>query len=124
MGTYKLEMDGVCVKDWEDDRIVQVNPPVIRDAFVGGIARLVCEAGGGTVGDAIVPAFEFSDDPYWASLREGFQKATGLDVPTVMRLKITVEVENLSREESKALWDAHIAAYHRHRETAKETEEP
>lgn len=35
---------------------------------------------------------------------------TKLEVPPVMRVRVTVEVETLSPEESKRLWDAHTAS--------------
>lgn len=110
MGTTTLELHAVCVKDWEDDHLYEIAPEKPGKGFIGGISALIQQAGGTCVGDVIVPSFEYEgEDPHWEKFREMFREGTGLEVPAVMRVRVTVEVENLSPEESKALWMSHNA---------------
>lgn len=116
MGTKTLEVNAVCVADWEADHLREINPSDISKGFLGGITALVKEAGGTTVTDGTVSAFEdIEGDEFWAPFRAEFREESGLEVPPVMRVKVTVEVEPLSPEESKALWEAHNARFRLHR---------
>ena len=108
MGTKTLVANAVCVAEWESNRLMEINPEDPSKAVLGGITELIKEAGGATVTDETVTAFESSEgDEHWACFRNQFRKESGLEVPPVMRVKVTVEVETLSPDESKALWDAH-----------------
>lgn len=112
MTTKTLELNAVCVADWEANHLREINPKDPTKGFLGGIATLIKNAGGTTLEDGVMSAFEDireenREENYLEPYRTGFQKETGLEVPPVMRVKITVEVENLSPEESKRLWEAH-----------------
>ena len=96
MGTKTLEANVVCVSDYEDDYIAEVNPKEIPKGFSGGITRFIKDAGGGAIREGEAHRFF-----YPRNLEDTYQPGT---VPTVMRVKVTVEVENLSPEESATLW--------------------
>lgn len=118
MGTKTIEVNAVCVADWEADHLREIGPGDPTKGFLGGISTLIRDAGGTTVTDGVMSAFEFEDcegKEFWAPFRAEFQEESRLEVPPVMRVKVTVEVEPLSPDESKALWDAHNTSRRLHR---------
>lgn len=130
MGAKTLELNAVCVADWESNHLREINPRDPFDGFLGGIASFIKDAGGITVRDGVVSAFESdgvkldgdedSDEDFWAPLREDYRKESGFEVPPVMRVKVTVEVETLSPEESKRLWEAHRSNFLIHQRRAQD----
>lgn len=120
MGTKTLEMNAVCVADWEADHLREINPADPTKGFLGGIASLIKDAGGTTVKDGVFSAFDSieeddaTDREFWAQRKAEFQAETGLEVPPVMRVRVVVVVETYSPEESKRLWDAHTASLRLH----------
>ncbi len=82
MGTKTLEMNAVCVADWEANHLREINPSDPTKGFLGGIATFVTEAGGVTVTDGTVSAFEaLEDEEFWAPFRAEFREGSGLVVP-------------------------------------------
>ena len=72
------------------------------------LAVLIREDGGSTIGfwEDGVFASRYPDTPRDVKYREEYTESTGNRVPPVMRLRVTVEVETLSQEESEAAWNA------------------
>lgn len=108
MGTKTVELNAVCVADWEANHLREINPADSTKGLLAGIATFIKDAGGTTVKESVVSAFEdIEGEELWKRIREEYQNDQGLEVPPVMRVKVTVEVENLPPEESKRLWAAH-----------------
>jgi len=115
MGTKTIELNAVCVHDWESNHLHEITSDDKSDAFLGGIAAFIKGAGGVTVSDGVFTAFEYEGadeggQDLWANLRNQYREESSLELPPVMRVKVTVEVEVLTPEESKNLWDAHRAS--------------
>jgi len=85
-----IELNAVCVADWEADYLREINPSNPLKGFFGGISRIIKDAGGTTVTDGVVTAFEDIDgDEHWTPFREEFREESKLEVPPVMRVKVT-----------------------------------
>ena len=108
MGTSKFEGHALCVSDYEENYLYGVGT---EEPFMQGISAFVLDAGGSTVRSSVPSAFEEESDGggYFKDVREEYQSLTGRKCPPVMRVKITVEVEPLTDEESEKVWADHCA---------------
>ena len=108
MGTSKFEGHALCVADYEENYLygLGTDEPVVK-----GISALVLDAGGSTVHASVPPAFEDGgdEDGYFKDVREEYRELTNRKSLPVMRVKVTVEVEPLSDEESARVWESHCA---------------
>jgi hypothetical protein len=85
------------------------------DAPSQGISQFILDAGGSVVRASVPAAFEYegdselSDDGYFNDVRNEYRELTQRKLPPVMRVRVTVEVEPLSDEETERAWEDHRA---------------
>ena len=109
MGTSKFEGYALCVADYEENYIYGLVGP---EPVMKGISAFVLNAGGSTVRASVPMAFEEGgddEDGYFKDVRDEYRALTARKVLPVMRVKVTVEVEPLSDEESARVWREHCA---------------
>ena len=109
MGTSEFEGHALCVADYEENYIygLGTDEPVMK-----GISAFVLDSGGSTVRASAPAAFEDEGDDkdgYFKDVRDEYRELTNRKALPVMRVKVTVEVEPLSDEESARVWEAHCA---------------
>lgn len=112
MGSSKFDGFALCVNGFEENYLYEVGG---EDRVVKGIGAFVREAGGRAVRSALPAAFEDEDATdvddvgFYRSVRDEYRNETQRKHPPVMRVRVTVEVENLSDEEAGKVWLDHCA---------------
>jgi hypothetical protein len=101
MGTSKFEGYALCVADYEENYLYGL----CENNELYGISSLVKAAGGQTVRSSVPNAFESESEPetedtFFHDIRAEYRQSSGRVNPPVMRVRVTVEVETLSDEES------------------------
>lgn len=119
MGTSKFEGNVVCVADHDENYLCE-----IAGASVRWLSDMIIDAGGQSVTSSVPFAFERGDQHdeggYFEGVRKEYRESTGNEYPPVMRVKVSVEVEMLSSEQSKRLWEEHIEARQSELENSEE----
>ena len=108
MGTSKFEGHALCVADYEENYIYGLGTD---ETVMKGISAFVLDAGGSTVRASAPMAFEdeVDEDGYFKDVSDEYRELTARKALPVMRVKVTVEVEPLSDEESARVWEDHCA---------------
>jgi hypothetical protein len=111
MSKFECKIIGIPVRGYEEDYIEPLVETEDGDYMAYGACGLLGQAGAVCVETGHLYGFQYakmedsSCASHWEERRKKYKEESGRDYPLVYKMKIVVEAEPLSEEESKKIWD-------------------